>query len=137
MSNKNLNLYENLGLHHSPKVFPQQVWTLNLSLLRPSQPSSYNPDTYFEACICIELSMHLKSNLYPDYYKTSLKLHTNELNVLPYLSSTTAVGLQCPIFTHQLNSQPFSTYCHKTLPLRLWPCLDPSITTLELHHVNT
>lgn len=37
--------------------------------------------------------MQLRSNLYPDYYKTSLKLHTNELKVLPNLSSNTAVGL--------------------------------------------
>lgn len=93
VSIKNLNLYENLGLHHSLKVFLQQVWTLNLSLLSPSQPSSYNPDTYFEACICTEVSMQLRSNLYPDYYKTSPKLHTNELKLLPYLSSTTATGL--------------------------------------------
>lgn len=77
VSIKNLNLYENLGLHHSPKVVPQQVWTSNFSLLSPSQPSSYKPDLFFEACICTEVFMQLRSNLYPDYYKTSPNLHTN------------------------------------------------------------
>jgi len=52
---KHLKLYEDLGLHHAPKVFLQQARTLNLSLLSSSQPSSYDPATYFEACICTEV----------------------------------------------------------------------------------
>lgn len=90
---KHLNLYEDLGLHHAPKVFLQQARTLNLSLPSPSQPSSYNPATYFEACICTGVSMQLKSNLYPDYCKTSLELHASEITFPPYLSLTAAVWL--------------------------------------------
>lgn len=90
---KHLNLYEDLGLYHTPKVFLQQARTLNLSLLSPSQPSSYNPATDFEACISTEVSVQLNSNLYPDYCKTSLELHTSGINFLPYLSLTASVGL--------------------------------------------
>lgn len=128
---KHLYLYEDLGLHHSPKEFLQQTRTLNLSLLSPSQPSSYNPATYFEACICAEVSMQLKTNLYLDYCKMCLELHTSEINFLPYLSLTAAVWLSRPIFRHQLNSQPFPTYCHQTLTLRLFRPPNHYIETLS------
>lgn len=82
---KHLNLYEDLGLHHTPEVVLQQARTLNLSLLS-SQPDLYNSAMYFEACICTEVSVKLKSNLYPDDCKTSLELCASEIGKLCAIS---------------------------------------------------